>query len=412
MLALTLLLGAKSAPDTDADGADDACELAAGTDPYVADSDGDTVPDGDEILNWLHPAGLPDPLDADGGLTGLDCATPWDRDSDGIINALDGDDDGDGRATGLVETGTDTDCPKGTATPVGDDVPDFLDRDSDDDGVPDALEGDTDPDGDGLADWADCYTTDCARDSDDDGLPDCDEEPLCPPNPANPAWCTLDPDIDRDGVVDGQENLDHDQDGELDLYDTDDDGDGLGTALENGITCPSGEFLFPLYDPTGMYWTFTCGGVIWDFGGDDATLRPDTDGDGVPDFRDTDDDGDGLDTADELALGTDPLNPDTDGDGATDGAEGNDDPDCDGVVAALDVDETDGPCADTGAPPTEPSGPTGPTSPTTDTGARVSGLSAAEIAGEEGGVSCATASATPGAPWALVALLTLRSRRR
>ena len=41
----------------------------------------------------------------------------------------------------------------------------------------------------------------------------------------------------------------------------------------------------------------------------------DTDGDGIPDSQDPDDDNDGLSDIQEQALGTDPLQPDTDGDG-------------------------------------------------------------------------------------------------
>lgn len=44
----------------------------------------------------------------------------------------------------------------------------------------------------------------------------------------------------------------------------------------------------------------------------------DTDGDGSIDEEDVDDDNDGLSDAEEVALGTDPLNPDTDGDGVND----------------------------------------------------------------------------------------------
>lgn len=47
----------------------------------------------------------------------------------------------------------------------------------------------------------------------------------------------------------------------------------------------------------------------------------DTDGDGLPDVCDPDDDNDGLTDAEELILGTDPLDPDTDGDGVNDGVE-------------------------------------------------------------------------------------------
>lgn len=48
----------------------------------------------------------------------------------------------------------------------------------------------------------------------------------------------------------------------------------------------------------------------------------DTDGDGVPDYADADSDGDGVSDADETGTyGTDPYDPDSDGDGETDGGE-------------------------------------------------------------------------------------------
>jgi len=51
----------------------------------------------------------------------------------------------------------------------------------------------------------------------------------------------------------------------------------------------------------------------------DLETRPrDTDSDGLPDFRDTDSDNDGLDDGRERELGTDPYDSDTDGDGALD----------------------------------------------------------------------------------------------
>ena len=53
-----------------------------------------------------------------------------------------------------------------------------------------------------------------------------------------------------------------------------------------------------------------------------AKLPPnDSDGDGIIDSLDPDDDNDGLDDDVELTLGTDPKNPDTDGDGVPDGQE-------------------------------------------------------------------------------------------
>jgi hypothetical protein len=52
-----------------------------------------------------------------------------------------------------------------------------------------------------------------------------------------------------------------------------------------------------------------------------ASATKDTDGDGVPDIVDADDDNDGLSDALEVAIGTDPLNVDTDGDGVWDSFE-------------------------------------------------------------------------------------------
>ncbi len=52
--------------------------------------------------------------------------------------------------------------------------------------------------------------------------------------------------------------------------------------------------------------------------GDDPCVPPDSDGDGTPDFADTDSDNDGLSDARERELGTNPRAIDTDGDGVTD----------------------------------------------------------------------------------------------
>ena len=65
-------------------------------------------------------------------------------------------------------------------------------------------------------------------------------------------------------------------------------------------------------------------------GSPDASLGPDSDGDGIPDGIETDNgtdpnnpdtDGDGLNDMDEYTFGTDPLNPDSDGDGYSDNTE-------------------------------------------------------------------------------------------
>jgi hypothetical protein len=65
------------AGDIDGDGLTNGIEAELGTDPRSGDTDGDQHPDGDE---------------APGG-------SPIDTDGDGIVDALDPDDDGDGLAT-------------------------------------------------------------------------------------------------------------------------------------------------------------------------------------------------------------------------------------------------------------------------------------------------------------------------
>ena len=77
--------------------------------------------------------------------------------------------------------------------------------------------------------------------------------------------------------------------------------------------------------------------------------KDDLDGDKVPNDVDPDIDGDGVNNADEVAIGTNPFNPDSDGDGVSDG---NEDADGDGLSNAQesdvpqDEDGTDKPSAD------------------------------------------------------------------
>ncbi|MDO9263609.1 MAG: LamG-like jellyroll fold domain-containing protein, partial [Desulfosalsimonadaceae bacterium] len=68
--------------DTDSDGLDDGLEVNTyGTDPVLADSDGDAMNDGSEVAFWAaHPT----------------AAWNSDSDSDGAVNLLDPDSDGDG----------------------------------------------------------------------------------------------------------------------------------------------------------------------------------------------------------------------------------------------------------------------------------------------------------------------------
>lgn len=162
------------AVDSDGDGATDAAENAAGTDPLDADSDDDGILDGEELV-----------IGADGFLTDpLD----WDSDGDGLS---------DGQETGVVAaTSPDTDPAVFVPDLDGVTTSNPLNADSDGDGLADGVEdanqngradaGETSPtlsdsDGDGFLDGAD----DCPAvanptqvDADGDGVGDaCDATP-------------------------------------------------------------------------------------------------------------------------------------------------------------------------------------------------------------------------------------------
>jgi hypothetical protein len=335
-------------PDDDNDRIDTLCEVALGVDPLRPDVDGDTLRDGDEWFNFLYLDGLVtspvDYSDDDGGLTGLDCFSPWDRDSDGVLNVLDSDDDGDGLSTGADETGIDVDCLLGTVIPAGDGIPDYLDRDSDNDGIPDGLssgEGLGDADGDNISDFLDCVTVSPEADSDVDGVLNGTEDELCPLTESFP--CSLDPDVDGDGVIDGIElgslanPTDTDGDTLPDWLDEDDDQDGRLTRDEAGMPCD--EPLSTVIVPEPLHWAFQCEELLYDLGTNDLTAYPDLDSDGLPDLRDPDDDGDTVLTSVELELGMDPGQVDSDGDGVGDGLEFGLDTDSDTVIDALDPDD-------------------------------------------------------------------------
>jgi len=120
--------------DTDNDGLLDSQEISLGTNPLKRDSDGDTVSDAIEI--------------------GLDINAPLDSDHDGIIDALDPDDDNDLILTVNEDLNKD-------GTPINDDtdddgVPNYLDANDDGDSKLTINEGvKTDIDNDGIPDYLD-----------------------------------------------------------------------------------------------------------------------------------------------------------------------------------------------------------------------------------------------------------------
>ena len=120
--------------DTDNDGLLDTQERILGTNPLKRDSDGDKVSDAIEI--------------------GVDINAPQDSDHDGIIDALDPDDDNDGVYTKNEDINNDS-------SPINDDtdndgVPNYLDANDDGDNKLTIAEGSTkDTDKDGILDYLD-----------------------------------------------------------------------------------------------------------------------------------------------------------------------------------------------------------------------------------------------------------------
>ena len=190
-----------------------------------------------------------------------------------------------------------------------DGVEDPDDIDTDNDGILDTVEDaypDIDTDGDGLDNSFD-------RDSDGDGLPDIYE--------------VDGDDADGDGVVDGfvdvavvdglhdpllatngYAELDTDNDGTPDYLDVDSDGDGIPDVVEAGLDTDFDGIVDGYVDLSprdGVNDTPV-----------DYSLIPDTDGDGIPDWRDPDSDNDGISDFDETGPNGEFL--DTDGDGYPD----------------------------------------------------------------------------------------------
>ena len=262
--------------DKDADGVSDKIEKNLHTDINNSDSDGDGIPDNQEI--------------------GEDPNKPLDTDNDGIIDVLDKDDDNDGLISKIeVKVGTSP-----------------LIVDTDNDGIDDLKElgGNVltplDTDNDGIINALD-------TDDDDDGIKT-DAELLLGTNP-------LLADTDSDGISDFNEigellgkPLDTDKDGVIDALDTeenlDQDGDGLADSLEKKLNS----------DPKNVD-SDDDGINDNEELGSNSDNPLDTDNDGIINILDPDDDNDNLDTRFESEIGTNPLSIDTDGDSLDDATE-------------------------------------------------------------------------------------------
>ncbi|WP_374755141.1 hypothetical protein [Arcicella aurantiaca] len=344
-------------PDTDGDGLSDGVEdvnkngmqdapvignsttVGSGeTNPNNNDSDADGLTDGFEVNTSLsNPmdtdsdnGGILDKYESDNAMNPNSATDDKDSDGDGVPDAVDTDDDNDG-VLDTVEGTIDTD---------GDGIPNNRDLDSDNDGINDVREANgtdanndgimdgtpsatgvvgagltpPDTDGDGVKDFLDL-------DSDNDALSDLAESGY-PTVDANNNGVADGPDTDLDGIVDSVDakvefgdlndpapkntdgtdqpdyrDVDSNNDGKFDIVDA-----GKGSLDGNA----DGKVDAPL-DPDGD-------GIANNGGLDTLPLgfgglpAPDSDGDGIANYLDNDDDNDGiLDTVEGTA--------DTDGDG-------------------------------------------------------------------------------------------------
>jgi len=285
-------------PDSDNDGLTDDTEASLGTDPTLTDTDGDGLQDGEEVnnsgTNPLNP-------DTDGdGLTDSDEVSTFntdpasaDTDDDGLnddveVNTIGtdptlADSDGDSLIDGDEQTSLGTDPTEADTdadglsdgTEINISLTDPLDADTDDDGLTDGSEVNiqgTDP---------------TNPDSDGGGALD-GNEVLEGTNPADPGDDIINLDNDNDGIPNTVEgDADQDADGIPNFQDLDSDNDGITDNREaGGVDADSNGIVDDLVDSNND-------------GLDDGVATnplpvPDTDGDGLADYLDSDSDQDGL----------------------------------------------------------------------------------------------------------------------
>ncbi len=304
-------LGQVPCADTDGDGVTNHLDVDSDNDGLLdsyettADADGDLVPnyldidsDNDGIVDVVEAGGID--ANGDGRLDGS-----TDADGDGLLSVVDADEGG----TALPNPNSDSDA-----------RPNFLDIDSDADGITDNTEAQTTPG----------YIAPSGLDSDGDGLDNAYDGTTGGTAivPANTDGTTLpdylDLDSDDDGIADAIEGNDVNHNGVANIIPTgtDSDSDGLDNAFDN----------FDLLNPPGVGFNAT---------GSSSPL-PDLDNDGIRDWRDTDDDGDGIPTLEEGTIDTDgdgipnAYDTDSDGDGAPDVDEYGNDTDNDGIDDYID----------------------------------------------------------------------------
>ncbi|WP_421898536.1 discoidin domain-containing protein [Marinoscillum sp.] len=301
--------------DSDNDGVPDSQEDGGQSIDPSGDEDGDGIPNFRDTDDATVIAGLTSTADTNGdGVYDV-----YDHDMDGIPDFRDADSDNDG-VPDLVEAGgTDADGDgriDGLDDDDGDGIPNSVDADFtggadvDDDGIDDAFDfsvaGGTDTDGDDIIDSAD-------TDIDGDGLPN-----------------TYDTDNGGTALIPG----DTDGDGINDLFDLDTDNDGIPDLVEAGGTDNDGNGKVD--DATDSDNDGLADVIDSDNGGT-ALPIPDTDYDGIADFKDLDSDNDGITDAIENG------GADTNSDGLIDGYAS--DTDGDGLADVVDPDNGGSPIA-------------------------------------------------------------------
>ena len=201
----------------------------------------------------------------------------------------DTDDDNDGNLTSGEDYNSNSDW-SDDFTQGGGTTPDYLYKgDYDDDAIPDATDLDSDNDGILDTDEANGESVDPSQDSDGDGIPNYKD-----PNIASQLSSAVD--LNGDGVFDV---FDTDLDGVPDYLDLDADNDGIfdgieanGGAIPNGFNTTTGQFNLQDPDNDGLMNFVDSDDVA--IGGTSTLLNPDTDVDGIPDYKDIDADDDGI----------------------------------------------------------------------------------------------------------------------
>jgi hypothetical protein len=340
-LALTLFLtpGVLRAQvaDSDGDAIPDKIECPDGA---FVDSDGDGLSDCQDA-------------DDDGdGVPTLE-ERGMDTDGDGVPNHLDDDDDGDGKPTrdeifppypdvdgDLILDYLDADETDG---PLADPDHDGLNNAEEERVGSDPRNADTD--GDTVFDNEEINPNGSARDSDDDGEPDFAD----PDDDGDGIPTELEHDPGAFGANSPQNPVDEDNawndvddDGIPNHLDLDSDGDGESDQEEffGDLDLPPVIGMVPIEQTLDLHISDTVRVVVTE------PALPDHDGDGIPNWLDSydedgpdgDADGDGISNAREESMGTNPYDDDSDGDWIADGDE-HGDSDGDGVLNKLDPDD-------------------------------------------------------------------------